>query len=96
MRAGDLDLAAFIARSLGASRLNSSVACDIAWQLARALQTLSHHRVIHRDIKPGNVFVFSRHQVFAYALAISAERGSSLPDLQHIFATRRHILLAMS
>ena len=81
MRAAELDLAAFIARSVGSGRLIARVTCDIAWQLSQALPTLSHHRAMHRDIKPSNIFVFFsrrvRRRVSALALATSEERGPS-------------------
>ena len=37
--------------------LGEKEALEIAYQLARGLQFISKHNVVHRDIKPDNVFI---------------------------------------
>ena len=65
--------------------LELSDAVEIGMQIADALEEAHHHKIIHRDIKPGNIIVNEKGlvKVLDFGLAKSLETGSLTDSVRH-------------
>ena len=74
-----LNLKAYMARK----RLETAEVVDITLQIAEALEAAHAKGVIHRDVKPGNIFVSENGQVkvldFGLARRVPTEDSSAIP-----------------
>lgn len=79
-------------RTLGAELQSGALdplrACQIAMQIARGLQAVHHKGIVHRDMKPDNVFLLQQDgthdfvKLVDFGIAKAAIRGEGAPDFR--------------
>src|SRR5215204_1011076 len=80
---------------LAAGALSLNPLLDVGIQLTDALDAAHTAGIIHRDIKPGNVFIGSRHRVkvLDFGLARMRVAGTPQPQVTTIAGTRQGVVM---